>query len=601
MTVNFTLHPGSVTQTVEVSAAPPLLQTQSASTGQVVGSREINDLPLNGRNFTFLAQLSAGVTFSQADTRGLAASGSFAANGLRPAQNDYLLDGMDDNADIIDFRNGTAYVIRPPIDALQEFKVQTSDFSAQFGRAGGAVLNATLKSGTNQFHGDAWEFLRNSSLDAADFFENAAHERGGEYRQNQFGFTLGGPIRKNKTFFFMDYEGTRIRQATPYLVTVPTSAERASGFTNFTDLISGQTGTRTDLLGRTSPLGTIFDPATTRPVTKGQIDPVTGLMTTGTGYVRNPFPGNVIPASRLDPNAIKLLELYPLPNLPGIFNNYAADPVLSNDSDAFDTRIDQDFSDRDQMFGRYSFARTPQFFPGPFTGFADGSPNTPGSGLNRSQNVMLSETHTFSPSLINEARIGYSRMHDVRLQPFGNDLTNIPGQFGIQGVPQVAENGGLPELNIGSLHFIGSNTFLPSDKFSNTLQVMDDLTRVQGAHTIEAGIEYQHINFPWIAAAQSRGVFNYSGVFTSVVNQNDPSTGIAQFLLTPLSATVPNGLNNVGGMNSLQASNFINHDFSRNYFGAYGEDNWKATPKLTMGARHKSWSHAAAPSRRDSQ
>src|SRR5213594_2840119 len=181
--INFNLKPGSVTQTVEVVAAVPVLQTQNASVGQVVDSRSVNDLPLNGRNFTFLAQLSAGVNTPQADTRGNAANGAFAANGLRPAENNYLVDGIDNNSDTVDFLNGTNYVVLPPLDAIEEFKVQTSDFSAEFGRSGAAVLNATIKSGTNSFHGAVWEFFRNDKLDAADFFENAGGRPKGALRQ----------------------------------------------------------------------------------------------------------------------------------------------------------------------------------------------------------------------------------------------------------------------------------------------------------------------------------------------------------------------------------------------------------------------------------
>jgi hypothetical protein len=202
--VDFLLPPGQMTETVSVKDVPPSLQTQDASVGQVVTAHAINDLPLNGRNFTFLAQLSAGVTQDQQDTRGLGASGSFSANGSRPAQNNYLLDGIDNNTNLVDFLNGTAFSVRPPVDAIQEFKIQTNNYSAEFGRSAGAILNATIKSGANQFHGNAWEFLRNDKLDAANFFENAGGIQKGEYRQNQFGFTFGGPIRKDKTFFFGD-------------------------------------------------------------------------------------------------------------------------------------------------------------------------------------------------------------------------------------------------------------------------------------------------------------------------------------------------------------------------------------------------------------
>src|SRR5580692_10622631 len=196
---NFALKPGAVSETIEVASTAPVLETQDASVGQVVDSRSVNNLPLNGRNFTFLAQLAAGVNTPQADTRGNAASGAFSANGLRPAQNNYLLDGIDNNSDTVDFLNGTNFVVLPPVDAVQEFKVQTSDFSAEFGRSGAAVLNATIKSGTNSLHGAAWEFFRNDKLDAGDWFNGK-----GELRLNQFGASAGGPIIKNKIFFFGD-------------------------------------------------------------------------------------------------------------------------------------------------------------------------------------------------------------------------------------------------------------------------------------------------------------------------------------------------------------------------------------------------------------
>ena len=178
--VNFTLKPGQVAETVEVTSAAPVLETQEASVGQVVNARNVNNLPLNGRNFTFLAQLAAGVNSPNSDTRGNAASGAFAANGSRPAQNNYLLDGIDNNSDTVDFLNGTNFVVLPPVDAIEEFKVQTTDFSAEFGRSGAAVLNATIKSGTNAFHGAGWEFFRNANLDAADYFERGRqhHEKG---------------------------------------------------------------------------------------------------------------------------------------------------------------------------------------------------------------------------------------------------------------------------------------------------------------------------------------------------------------------------------------------------------------------------------------
>src|SRR6266853_2666364 len=260
--VNFALKPGQVTEIVEVSAAPPVLETQNGSVGQVVDSKSVNDLPLNGRNFTFLAQLAAGVNTPQADTRGNASTGAFAANGSRPAQNNYLLDGIDNNSDTVDFLNGTNFVVLPPVDAIQEFKVQTTNFSAEYGRSGAAVLNATIKSGTNSFHGAGWEFFRNDILDAPDYFESAGGIKKGELRLNQFGVAVGGPVIRNKIFFFGDYEGLRRRQGTIKTGTVPTLLERNSGFTDLSDLITG--GSRVDALNRQIPTGTILDPTTTR-------------------------------------------------------------------------------------------------------------------------------------------------------------------------------------------------------------------------------------------------------------------------------------------------------------------------------------------------
>jgi Carboxypeptidase regulatory-like domain/TonB dependent receptor-like, beta-barrel len=586
--VDFVLPPGQMTQTVTVSGEPPALQTQDASVGQVITQRAINDLPLNGRNFTFLAQLSAGVTQGQQDTRGLGASGSFSANGERPAQNNYLLDGIDNNTNLVDFLNGTAFAVRPPIDALAEFKVETNDYSAEFGRSAGAVLNATIKSGTNQIHGSAWEFLRNDKLDAANFFENAGGIPKGEYRQNQFGASIGGPIRKDKTFFFGDYEGTRIRQAIPYVSTVPTDLERSSGFTNLSELLT-QGGTRTDVLGRTTALGQVFDPSTTRAVTCGVPDTVSGItvpcsgMPAGSqvGFVREPFPGNIIPASRLDPNAVKLLDLYPAPNSPELFNNYASNPILRNNVNQFDIRIDQNFSEKDSIFGRVSYSDNPQLYPGPFGGIADGGAFYAGDQTAKATNAVVSETHSFSPTLVNEARAGFNRIATTRLQPNGTTL-GIPEQFGIQGVPQVTDNGGLGTFVINGLTTLGSNQFLPSVEYSDTLQFTDNLTKNAGKHSIKTGFEYQKLRFSILQPPSGRGYWTFMGDYTEVPETTGGNTGLAQLLLTPIPATVPGASDYVGGADDVQASDIANTDMNRPYWGLYFQDDYHVTSKLTL-------------------
>lgn len=602
VSVNVQLKPGATTQTVEVTGVPPMMQTQDASVGQVVSEKTINNLPLNGRNFTFLAQLGAGVNTPQADTRGNAASGAFSANGLRPSQNNYLLDGIDNNSDNVDFLNGTNFIVLPPVDAIQEFKVETSNFSAEYGRAAGAVLNATIKSGTNSIHGTVWEFFRNDKLDAADWFENNNGIKKSELRWNQFGAMIGGPIIKNKLFYFGDYEGfRRVQGNTQSGFTVPTIAERNSNFSNLSDLING--APRPDALGRQIPLGVVLDPATTRAVTEGVLDPVSGIVSPTTGYVRDPFTTacapsttnyslaacpdlNQIPGGRLDPNAIKLLNLYPLPTTGSLFSNFAASPNLYEHRNAFDVRGDYNISEKDQIFFRDSYVDDPQYIPGPFGGIADGGAFQEGDQTAKSDQAAAAWTHVFSPSVVNVARGGFNHLHTTRFGPNGNTL-GIPAQFGIQGIPQVAENGGLPEFTFSGLSTLGSNAYLPSDEATETIQVTDDFTKIYGSHSFKTGIEFQNVKFSTLQPAYSRGDFSFNAnsgsvSYTDIPNVGGGQTGRAQFLLDPIPSTVPNGVNYVGGADQVQASNINKTYDERKYFAAYFQDDWKVTPKLTL-------------------
>lgn len=628
--INLSLKPGAVTQTVEVTGAAPALQTQDASVGQVVDSRSVDELPLNGRNFTFLAQIVAGVNTPQADTRGNAANGAFSANGLRPSQNNYLLDGIDNNSDNVDFLNGTNFVVLPPPDALSEFKVQTSDFSAQYGRAGGAILNATIKSGSNQLHGNFWEFLRNDALDAADFFEDEGNLHKGEYRQNQYGATIGGPVviphiydGRNKLFFFGDYEALRRHQGSVFTNAVPTPDEVSSGFTNLSDAllgsttpscISDETCTFTDDLGRLMPYGIVLDPATIRPVTAGQVDTVTGLTAVDSGWVDDPFYAtnggtpipvgntmnftnfcasesncqlNQIPAGRIDPNALKLLALYPAATAfgtatsPLIYNNNASNPVLRENRNAFDARMDWNKGEHDQLFGTFSYVNDPQFLPGPFGGIADGGAFQQGDQNALSTLTALSYTHIFSPSTVNEVRLGEDRLHATRYGPVATQM-GIPAAYGIEGAQEVAENGGLPGFTIGGLNTLGSNAYLPSDEITQTTQLTDNLTKIYGKHSFKVGMEFQHIKFSTLQPAYSHGQIDYDGDFTDV--------GLAQFLLTPIASTVPGGINYSGGTDSVVYSNFSPTDDGHNYWAGYIQDDWKVSSKLTinLGVR---WDH----------
>ena len=582
--VNVTLATGGANETVTVSTAPPQLQTDESSVGQTVDEHTIVTLPLNGRNFTFLAQLSAGVNVSQADTRGNAASGAFTANGLQPSQNNYLLDGIDNNSNAADFLNGTNFIVLPPVDAIAEFKVQTADFSAELGRSAGAVLNATIKSGTNSIHGAIWEFFRNDKLDAADWFENNAGIKKGKLRQNQFGGSIGGPIIKDKIFFFGDYEGLRRVQGTVLTGTVPTAIERNSGFTNLSDLLAGSP--RTDNIGRSFQLGQVFDPATTRAVTQGLVDPVTGRVATASGFVRDPFQGNLLPANRLSANAIKLLNLYPTATnatTSASVQNYSTSPALYEHRNAFDTRIDVNPTQKDQVFGRFSYVDDPNFIPGIFGGIADGGSFQQGIQTAKAEQAVLAYTHVFTPSVINVARVGFNHLHTSRFGPSG-DVTGIPAQFGIQGIPQGNGNGGLPSIGISGLNSLGSGDFLPSDEVSQTLQIVDDFTKVYGKNSFKAGFEFQNVHFNTLQPAFSRGEINFNGNFAGLPGQADGITGRAQLLLTPTAATVPNGISYIGGANQVQASNISKTYDVRKYFAGYLQDDIKVTPKLTFNA-----------------
>ncbi len=601
LAVNITLKPGSATQTVEVTTAPPLLETEQSSVGATIGSQEVNDLPLNGRNFTFLAQLGAGMQTPQADTRGNAANGAFSANGLRPAQNNYLLDGIDNNSDTVDFLNGTNFIVLPPVDAVQEFQVQTADFSAQLGRAGGAVLNATIKAGTNHVHGDMWEFFRNRVLDAADWFEDEDGLQKGALQQNQFGATIGGPIVRNKVFFFGDYEGLRrVLGSIQSGFTVPTAQMTSSGYTNLSQLITAQASSSplTDDLGRSIPQGTILDPATTRPVTANSVDPVSGLVATTTGYVRDAFstdcgPGtktyslaacpdlNQLPVGRLDPNAVKLLNLFPGPSTSGVFSNFTSHPNLFEHRNAFDIRGDYDPSEKNQVFYRLSYVDDPQYIPGPFGGIADGGGFQEGIQTAHSNQSAGAWTHVFSPNTVNVARVGFNHLHTTRYGPDGA-VSGIPSQFGIQGIPQASENGGLPEYDIGGMSTMGSNSFLPSDEISQTLQLTDDFTRIWKQHNFKMGVESQHIKFDTLQPAFSRGNFDYNGQYVDVPNTTEGNVGLGQFLISPTTATVPNGVNYSGGSDGINASNINTTDDYKTYTALYLQDDWKVTPKLTL-------------------
>ena len=317
----------------------------------------------------------------------------------------------------------------------------TSSFSAEYGRAGGAVLNTTLKSGTNQLRGSAWEFYRNDAMNANDFFANRANIKKGEYLSNQFGAHGGRPGVGTKTFWFADYEGSIIKQARTWVRTVPTALQRASGFTNFSDLTVAAERQRSaaDVLGRSFPARHGFRPGhhASGPAA-GQVDPVTGTGRDASGLRARCVPRQQDSGEPDRPERPSTDAALPRARTrPGLNNNYTVNRLNNDDTHAFDVRVDHNFSANDRFFARYSFSDNHKIRPSPFDGDADGGGFSEGDEKVRVHGFAASHTHMFSPTLINEARFGFSREHTNRLQPNGDDLSNLPAQYGILGVPQV--------------------------------------------------------------------------------------------------------------------------------------------------------------------
>src|ERR1700690_1505707 len=389
--VDLKLEPGMATETMTVTSQRPQLETETSELGQVVDSRRINALPLNGRNYAQLALLGVGVATAEPGSR-VETTYGFSANGARSLQNNFLLDGIDNNANLGDVLNGAAYVVEPSVDAIAEFKVETNSYSAEFGRGNGAIMNAVIKSGTNQLHGDLWEFLRNEKFDATNDFDIFGQQ---PYKQNQFGFTLGGPIVKNKMFFFGDYEGLRIRQALPQLSTVPTPAEVGGDFSAFLDLTSPIPGV-VDCKGHPTYQGEIFDPTKALSNSKYNGGPCGfPIGTSGPNYGGTPTniftnPGGT--STPIDPLGQELANLFPAPNntaFPG--GNYLADPKRSETENKFDIRVDQILSGKDNFFARFSYSNDSNFLPSPFNNVLDGGSFQDGYSNNTAEGLAASE------------------------------------------------------------------------------------------------------------------------------------------------------------------------------------------------------------------
>jgi hypothetical protein len=500
--VDFDMSIGAVTENVVVSADSQVIQTETSSLGQVISSKQITDLPLNGRDYVQLATLTTGVVRTSSGTNGnvggssTGGQNSFVANGARGTLNNFLLDGIDNNSN----DNG-GLILRTSVDAIEEFKIQTNSFSAEFGRSGGAAINAVIKSGTNSIHGTVFEFFRNSALDARDFFEDPATKKA-SFKQNQFGGTLGLPILKNKLFIFGDYQGTIIRNPQTLISSVPTAAVRTGDFSGAENSV-------------------IFDPQT-------------GL----------PFPGNIIRASRIDPISQAVVNLYPLPNQPGFRNNFKISPVERDRIDQGDGRLDYNLSQANQFFVRYSMSGRTDIVPTPLPGLANGGGSGTGKAFEHTKGAALGYTHVFSPAVVNEFRVGFNYVHIRRgVPPGGNHLP--PAELRVPGVPDNPSTNGITLFRPNGYRRTGDPGFAPTILASQERQIRDALSFTRGRHTIKVGAEMRWSEFNIFQVADPNGSFTFTGQFTS-----DPAgivksgSSIADELLgLPLTSSISTLLN----------------------------------------------------------
>jgi hypothetical protein len=485
--LDFALGLSSVSSQVEVTAEAVAVETSNPSLGQVITAQQVTQLPLNGRDFVQLATLTPGTTqetssvsfFNGAASSEVSARGSFSLSvgGSRPNSTDWLLDGVDNNE-----LTAGGIGILSSIDSIQEFKVLTYNYSAEYGLRAGPTVLVTTKSGSNAFHGSLFEFLRNTSLDAKSLFAILPEK----FNLNQFGGSLGGPIRKNKTFFFLDGEQKYQRRGITFTGLVPSVANRAGDFS-------------ADALGNPLPVGAITNPNV--PNTQFQCDPATGNPTASfPNGTQIPGVGcNKIPAGLINPIAAQMINLYPLPNTvnQGSFYNYVNEPVRKLDETKFDIRLDHVFSSTDNAFGRFSYDQAGSVVPGGAPGWAESNPFGSNQGiLNHGRNIALSETHIFSPRTVNQFSVGYNRIFDY-ITSFGTGSCEaakigIPGANldcggGTTCVPQGISCGLTSTQFDGGFWSLGDRGFAPFTGGTDIYSANDTLDLIRGKHDIKVG------------------------------------------------------------------------------------------------------------------
>jgi hypothetical protein len=531
--LDLTMELGQLQQSVEVKAQTPALQTETSSLGTLFDKQAIEDLPLNGRNFMQLAQLSAGANAGAANALASGnrpddrrSSSNVTVNGQMSYSNNFLIDGLDDNERYIG-----SIIIKPSVDALAEFKVSTNGYSAELSRTSGGVIEMITKSGTDSFHGSLYEFFRNQDVDAKNYFTSTGPNP--DYKQNQFGGSLGGPIKKGKTFFFGDYEGTRLLQGLTYTSSVPTLAMRQGNF---------------------SGIANIFDPIS-----------------------RTPFPGNQIPSSKIDPTGQNLVNLYPLPQRPGLVNNFTYSPDRKVVDNKFDTRVDQQFGQQGTFFARYSFDDVYNFLPPelPAVGDIQAGSDTgyfAGPAHLRAQNAAISYIYTFNPTLLLQQSLSYARLANHTFPPnYGNTADT---QLGIPGANVDADSSGLTPISVTGFRGLGDGTSTPIIDYNNIYQYAAAVTKIAGRHSLKFGTNLIVRRLMQFQSNQAKGQFTFNSQASSDGNGNG-GYAIASLLLGYPASTV-------------RSKTLYRPDFHAAEYGFYAQDDWRISRTLTfnLGVRY---------------
>jgi Carboxypeptidase regulatory-like domain len=503
--LDFKLSTATVQTNVEVTATAVAIQTADATLGQVITSQEVADLPLNGRDFVQLATLTPGVAqetnpnsffnggpSSEASARG---SYSLSVGGSRANSTDWLLDGNDNN----ELTSG-AISILSSIDSIQEFKVLTYNYSAEWGTRGGPTVLVTTKSGTDKFHGSLFEFFRNTDLDARSYFATSTEK----FNLNQFGAALGGPVKKDKTFFFIDYEQKYQRHGIPFTGVVPSLAQRQG---DFTDNAFGQPNT-VQLTNPTTFFGT---PAPLACDGAGNPLPTAADGSQGAGT-----PCNKIPASLISPIGQKFINLYPLPNAnnPALGYNYVSQPVRKLDEGKFDIRLDENLTSKDNLFARFSYDQATSYVPGGAPGFAEQGAFASNQGIaNHARNAAISETHIFSPTTINQLSFGFNRIFDyITSQGTGSCLS---ATFGIPNANLGGNSCGLTSVSLSSPYWsLGDRGYTPFVGGTNVWTFSDSLDMVRGGHEIRVGLGFRANQLNTVAVGFPNGFYVDAGIFT---------------------------------------------------------------------------------------